>query len=474
MNIFKKFHRTFWTANAMELFERWAWYGMFLVITLYLTGSKESGALEFSQSQKGWLLGIVNMILYILPLLTGAIADRIGYKKSLMISLIILSTGYSAIVYFTSFHGVFIAFLYLAIGAALFKPIIAATVAKTTDDESSSLGFGIWYMIINIGGFIGPAVASKLREHDWKYVFFGSSIAILINIILLLIFYNEPKIKRSNEKLQLILKRIISDTFHVFQDFRLVIMLIIVVGFWSVYWQLFYTIPNFIDQWVNTSPMYFKLSGISQGLADIIGNNAHGISPEMVVNTGAACIILFQIIVSGYSRKLRPEYGILFGIMINTTGMFFALLTANIWIIFFSLIVSAFGEMMCSPRMTEYFGRIAPEGKTAAYVGSSYLPFALGNFVAGIISGPVYEKMSDKFYFLKKEFILKFPGISVPNSNSGILNEFISKSGLNNDQVNQLLWTKYHPYNLAYIIVLIGIITSIALFLYNRFIVKRS
>ncbi len=474
MNIFKKFHSTFWTANAMELFERWAWYGMFLVITLYLTGSKESGALEFSQSQKGWLLGIVNMILYILPLLTGAIADRIGYKKSLMISLIILSTGYSAIVYFTSFHGVFIAFLYLAIGAALFKPIIAATVAKTTDDESSSLGFGIWYMIINIGGFIGPAVASKLREHDWKYVFFGSSIAILINILLLLIFYKEPKIKRSNEKLQLILKRIISDTFHVFQDFRLVIMLIIVVGFWSVYWQLFYTIPNFIDQWVNTSPMYFKLSGISQGLADIIGNNAHGISPEMVVNTGAACIILFQIIVSGYSRKLRPEYGILFGIMINTTGMFFALLTANIWIIFFSLIVSAFGEMMCSPRMTEYFGRIAPEGKTAAYVGSSYLPFALGNFVAGIISGPVYGKMSDKFYFLKKEFILKFPGISIPNSNSGILNEFISKSGLTNDQVNHLLWTKYHPYNLAYIIVLIGIITSIALFLYNRFIVKRS
>jgi MFS family permease len=469
-----KFGPSFWSANAMELFERWAWYGLFLVIAIYLTGPKETGALEFTQSQKGWLLGIVNMILYILPLLTGAIADKIGYKKSLLISLIVLSTGYSAIGSLTSFQGVFLAFLYIAIGAALFKPIIAATVAKTTDKESSSLGFGIWYMIINVGGFIGPAVASKLREHDWRYVFFGSAIAILINIIILLIFYKEPPREPNNEKFKIILKRILLDTIHVFKDKRLVLMLFIIVGFWTVYWQLFYTVPNFIDQWVDTTPMYFKISGFSHWLANIIGNNSKAISPEMIVNTGAACIILFQIIVSNFSKKLDPLKGILFGIIINTVGMFAAFLTANIWFIFFSLIVSAFGEMMCSPRITEYFGRIAPEGKTAAYVGSSYLPFALGNFFAGIISGTVYENMGDKFTMLKKEFILQFPAVHLPGTNASLWKEFLAKTNLSPQQVNQFLWTKYHPYNIAYLLIIIGAITSVALFLFNRFFAKEK
>jgi MFS family permease len=469
-----KFGPSFWSANAMELFERWAWYGLFLVIAIYLTGPKETGALEFTQSQKGWLLGIVNMILYILPLLTGAIADKIGYKKSLLISLIVLSTGYSAIGFLTSFHGVFLAFLYIAIGAALFKPIIAATVAKTTNSASSSLGFGIWYMIINIGGFIGPAVASKLREHDWKYVFFGSAIAILINIFILLIFYKEPPREPNNEKFKIILKRILLDTIHVFEDAKLVLMLIIIVGFWSVYWQLFYTLPNFIDQWVNTSPMYFKISGFSQWLANIIGNKSNAISPEMIVNTGAACIIIFQILVSHFSKRLDPLKGILFGIILNTVGMFAALITANIWIIFASLLVAAFGEMMCSPRITEYFGRIAPEGKTAAYVGSSYLPFALGNFFAGIISGTVYENMSDKFAMLKKEFILQFPASHLPKTNAGLWHEFLAKTNLSPLQANQLLWTKYQPYKIAYILIVIGALTSIALYLFNRFFAKEN
>lgn len=474
MNIFKKFNRTFWAANAMELFERWAWYGLFLVIALYLTKPRETGALEFSQSQKGWLLGIVSMILYILPLLTGAIADRMGYKKSLLISLIILSTGYGAIGYIYSFHGVFLVFLYIAIGAALFKPIIAATVAKTTDEESSSLGFGIWYMIINIGGFIGPSIASKLRDHNWKYVFLGSAATIVLNILIILMFYKEPPREKSQIPFKSILKKIFIDTIHVFKDAKLVLMLSIIIGFWSVYWQLFYTLPNFIDQWVDTSPMYLKLSVVSNTLARIIGNSKHAVSPEMIVNTGAACIILFQIFVSQFSKRFTPVKGILIGIILNTAGMFFALLTANIWIIFASLVVAAFGEMMCSPRVTEYFGRIAPEGKTAAYIGSSYIPLGLGNLVAGIISGPVYEKMSDKYFMLKKEWISNFPNIPLPKGNTELLNEFIAKTGLNNEQVNHQLWAKFHPYNLAFILIFIGIATSMALFFFNKYISKKS
>jgi len=182
--VFKKFSGTFWVANFMELFERWAWYGIFMVLALYLTNSRDTGALGFTQSQKGLLMGTVVAVLYFLPVITGAIADKFGYKKILLISFTILSTGYLTMGYVTSYTGVFLVFFYIAIGAALFKPIIAATVSKTTDNATSSIGFGIYYMMVNIGAFIAPLFSSKLRSFDWRYVFIMSSVIITINFIL--------------------------------------------------------------------------------------------------------------------------------------------------------------------------------------------------------------------------------------------------------------------------------------------------
>lgn len=89
MNIFHTFPRTFWVANAIELFERWAWYGFFMLFANYLTGSSDLGGLEFTQSEKGLLMGVGTGILYFMPVLTGAIADRYGYKKVLFLSFII-------------------------------------------------------------------------------------------------------------------------------------------------------------------------------------------------------------------------------------------------------------------------------------------------------------------------------------------------------------------------------------------------
>ncbi|RLD48762.1 MAG: MFS transporter, partial [Bacteroidetes bacterium] len=156
--VIKKFPRTFWVANSMEMFERIAWYGLFTVLALYLTGSTDEGALGFSQSEKGLMMGIVTAILYLLPIITGAIADRVGYKKMLVIAYAVYSSGYLMMSIFTNYYSVFAAFLWVALGAALFKPIISATVTKTTDKETSSIGFGIFYMIVNVGGFIGPFI----------------------------------------------------------------------------------------------------------------------------------------------------------------------------------------------------------------------------------------------------------------------------------------------------------------------------
>ena len=189
MGVFRKFPRTFWVANTIELFERWAWYGFFMLFANYLTGSSDMGGLEFTQSQKGILMGVGTGILYFLPVLTGAIADRYGYKKVLALAFVIYTSAFILLPMFSTFTGVFLMYLYLAVGAALFKPIISATIAKTTTDETASIGFGIYYMMVNIGAFFGPMV-TLLFKGSSNLVFYVSAGIIALNFVLLL-FYKE-------------------------------------------------------------------------------------------------------------------------------------------------------------------------------------------------------------------------------------------------------------------------------------------
>ena len=203
--VFKKFPKTFWVANTIELFERWAWYGFFMLFANYLTGSSDMGGLEFTQSQKGMIMGIGTGILYFLPVITGAIADKFGYKRVLALAFVIYTSAFLLLPHFDSFTGVFIMYLYLALGAALFKPIIQATIAKTTDNDTASIGFGIFYMMVNLGAFIGPMVTLLYKEASYNIVFNISAGIIAINFILLL-FYKEPDRIKSQEPLSSTIK----------------------------------------------------------------------------------------------------------------------------------------------------------------------------------------------------------------------------------------------------------------------------
>ena len=198
-NDFRSFPRTFWVANTMELFERWAYYGMFTVLSVYLTDPVSEGGLGFTQQQRGAMQGIVTAILYFLPILGGALADRFGFRKVLLAAFVTLASGYFAMGQFHAYAPVFIAFLVVAVGGALFKPIIVGTVSKTAAKGTETLGFGIFYMIVNIGGFLGPWAASKMRDISWQYVFIMCSVVILINLVLLM-FYREPGRKEKEKE----------------------------------------------------------------------------------------------------------------------------------------------------------------------------------------------------------------------------------------------------------------------------------
>ncbi|GMT45514.1 MAG: MFS transporter [bacterium] len=475
--VFKKFPKTFWIANTMELFERWAWYGLFAVLALYLTQSTDTGALGFSQTQKGNMMGTVTAILYFLPLFTGALADRFGYKKMLIIAFVIYSLSYLLMGQARSYTAVYGAFLLVALGAALFKPIVSATVAKTTDETTSSIGFGIFYMIVNIGGFIGPVFSSKLRHiYGWHIVFIMAASAIAVNILLALIFYKEPGRVKNTDPFWPSIVKSLKHIVTALSDVKLTVFLIIMIGFWTMFNQLFYTLPNFIYQWVDTAMIYQWIHGFSPDIAAAVGTQKGLIAPEMMVNLDAGFIILFQIIISSLVMRLKPVNAIITGIMVVSVGIGFAFGTNNGFYVILGIFIFAIGEMASSPKFTEYIGRIAPKNKEALYMGTSFLPVAVGNYLAGIFSGPVYQSMSDKISLLE-HFVAK-RGLQIPAiSEKFTQNDYLKRAAvlLHTDQhgLTQMLWNTYHPYRIWVLFSAIGVVTIIALFLYNHFILGK-
>lgn len=475
-SVFRSFPRTFWIANLMELFERWAWYGMFMVLALYLTLPTDQGALGFSQSQKGQMMGTVTFMLYLMPVFTGALADRLGYRKVLAVSYMVLATGYFLMSRFSSFWSVYMVFVLIAIGGALFKPVISATIARTTNERTSGLGFGIFYMIVNIGAFIGPLFASKLRGFDWDYVFYVSSLIIALNLLMLLL-YREPPVTRKTEPFLSEVKTIILNVVKVVTDLRFTLFLIIIAGFWAMYLQLFYSLPVFIGQWMDTSLIYNWLNGFSSTLAQAAGTSGGRINPEMLTNMDAFFIVLFQVLVSRVVMRYKPLSTMMSGILIASLGIGLMFAFNNPFYLFVSILIFGLGEMTTSPKVSEYIGRIAPEGKEALYMGCSYIPLALGNLAAGFLSGDLYQLLSDKMSLLQRE--VEARGLSIPTVSENFtqtmyLDQAASAMHMNQQQLTQYLWDTYQPGNIWMVVSGIGVFTFAALFLYDRLLVRRK
>lgn len=475
--VFRKFPSAFWWANTMELFERWAWYGMFVPLALYLTGSTDTGALGFTQMQKGTLMGTVVAVLYFLPLITGALADKFGFKKTLIAAYVVLASGYYVMGQVSSYHLVFLVFLWVAVGAGLFKPVVQATVGKTTDEETSSIGFGIFYMIVNIGAFIGPIVASYLRGWSWSYVFTMSAVAILFNLLIVVLFFKEPEREPNQEPLGKALKTVFKNIFVALSDLKLLLFLIIIIGFWTMYNQLFYTLPVFIDQWVHTHAMYEAIAQVWPGLASALDTQGVGaVASEMLVNVDALFIVLLQIVVSTFVMKYKPLNAMIGGILVCSVGMALTLLTQNGFFLILAIFIFALGEMSSSPKTSEYIARIAPKDKVALYMGCSFLPYAGGNFFAGQISGGVYQNLSDKVSLLEQAVAEK--GFEIPPIADGgfTQNDYFARAGelfgMNQFELTDYLWQTYHPMKIWYVVLGIGLLTVALLWLYDKYLLK--
>ena len=192
-SLLRQFPRAFWTANVMEIFERMGWYGFYAVSSLYLTGAVADGGLGLSSEDRGVIQGVATFFLYLFPAVFGALADRYGYRTMFLASCLVMTPAYLLLGLPTSFWGFLAVYLLVAIGHGMFKPVVISTVAKTTTEKTGTMGFGIFYMMVNIGGFLGPIVAGVVRGWDWRYVFFASAGWIVLMGVACLVFYREPE-----------------------------------------------------------------------------------------------------------------------------------------------------------------------------------------------------------------------------------------------------------------------------------------
>jgi len=464
--VFRKFPRSFWISNIMELFERWAWYGFYNAFALYLTLSKDTGALGFSQSQKGIIMGTGTMLLYFLPTITGALADRLGFKKILILSFTMYIAGYFMVGHFNTFELVFASYIFLAVAGALFKPVISGMIAKTTTSETASVGFGVFYMMINIGGFIGPFIAGFLYKVDWNYVFLMSMITIAINYIFVFFYFSEPGREPSTESVLQSVGTAVKNIIVTLSDYKYVLFLVIMSFFWTAFNQLYYSFPVFLEHWVNLD-----------GLSALFGLKAGTITAVTVISMDAFFIIVLQLWVSSQSMKLKPLTSIMTGTVILAIGLAFMFITNNPYIILLAVLVFAIGEMASSPKYTEYIGRIAPADKKALYMGSAFLPYAAGHYGAGWVSGRPYEIMADKFYLLQKAVTEK--GFSIPDiSETFTQNDYFAKAqelfGMDSAQLTSYLWNTYHPQNVWIIYSGLAMTAAILIFLYDKFLMRDN
>lgn len=473
-----RFPTVFWLSNLMELLERWAYYGVFALLSVYLTDPKSSGGLGFSSGQSGALMAVVTFTIYFFPMVAGAIADRMGYRRILLFAFGILAAGYYLMGQFSSYHGIFLAFLLVGCGAALFKPVIVGTISKSTNSTNDTVGFGIFYMIVNIGGFVGPFVASKLRDIEWQYIFYLSAAIISVNLIPTLFFYKEPD--RSVERLAMPIREKISEIFRnfimVLSDYRFLVFVLIMSGFWVMYMQIFFTLPVFITQWIDTTVIYNS----SEWIAWAIGTTKEGtgiIRPEMLQNLGAASIVFFQILMSNIVKGISPLRSITFGILISAIAMTCMSFGMNGWIIVLAIFFFAIGEMISSPRTQEYASRIAPKGMIGVYMGFSFLPLAFGNLLGGFLYGRLYGRMSDIYSIIIRE--LEKRGFEDAQTLQNLDKTEIMAAGMDyfnmtSAELRQYLYISYQPFKIWWIYGAIGIGTVILFILFDIILKRRE
>ncbi len=388
----KSFPRNYWTVIFMEFFERGSYYGVMSVLSVFLITKVGDGGLGFSKEGVGLIKSTITPLLYLLPILSGAIAERFGYRKVLMGAFAVMSIGYLLTGLASDYYTVFASLILMAIGAGFFKPIISGTIARSTNESNSSLGFGIFYWVINLGAFLFPLILIPiLKEISYSYIFYMAAIATGSMLILNLFLYKEPERAKSTKTIG----QVLAEAVMVIKDFRFIGLIVIYSCFWILYFQMFDTVLYYVRDYVDATELN---TAINSFLSLFIENPTWKFDVEHVTVINAGAIICLQLFISAIVKKWKPLPTMITGIAIATFGMIIFAISTNIWFFVVGTIIFSVGEMTAHPKFLSYVGMIAPEDMKALYLGYSFLYGVIGSFVGGILGAQLYVYFVDKLH----------------------------------------------------------------------------
>jgi POT family proton-dependent oligopeptide transporter len=364
------FEPAFWVANISEIFERLSYYGAFSSLANYLHES-----LNIPTEQTGSLAGLFGGMVWFLAILGGAVADRLGFRRALSLAYLILACAYFLLgslgaAWMAPVRSAvpllgLVAFVLVlpALGISMVKPSVVGTTARASRENVRSIGYSIYYTLVNIGGAAGPFLASWAhRRLGVENVFRVSALSVLLMFFAVLLFFKEPR--RSGEVQAASLAETARNLFTVVTNPRFMLFLLIFSGYWIVFWQQYIVLPIYIHGYIDPH-------------ADV----------ELILITDAAAVICLQFLVTYLTQEIPAFRAITIGTLISALGWLIVASHPAVWAVVLSIFVVALGEIVLSPRYYEYVSRLAPPGQQGTYMGFAFVPIGIGSLVGGWLGG---------------------------------------------------------------------------------------
>lgn len=413
------FERPFWVANITEIFERLSYYGAFASLALYL-----QERLNFSTEQTGTLTGIFGGMVWFLAIFGGAAADRLGFRRALSLAYLILAVAYFLIgsigapwlapVRNAVPLGLFVGFILMlpALGISLVKPCVVGTTARASRENVRSIGYSIYYTMVNVGGAAGPYCASWAHRHlGVENVYRVAAISVFAMFFVVLLFFREPRkagdapppsiatvarnfcVVVGNARLVLpvlgiaLLLRIATGLYlftvpwWVWVGLLLLVLagiskfmwfLVLFTGYWIVFWQQYISLPGYIHGYINSS-------------ADV----------ELILVTDGLTVICLTLLVNFLTRKIPAFQAIIVGTVITAASWLILASSPTIWGAVLSLFFLALGEIIQAPRYYEYISRLAPAEQQGTYMGFAFLPIGIGSLIGGWFGGTIMHHFGE-------------------------------------------------------------------------------
>lgn len=364
------FERPFWVANISELFERLSYYAAFASLARYLNET-----LHFPAEQAGTLAGWFGGAVWFLAAFGGAIADRMGFRRALSVAYLILSVAYFLLgslgaPWFAPvrdtlplFAVVSVVLLLPALGIALVKPCVVGTTARASNEKVRSIGYSIYYTLVNIGGAAGPYVASWVhRNMAVENVFRVAALSVFLMFFAVLLLFREPRKGSGSQAASF--GQTVRNFWAVLSNPRFMLFLVIFSGYWIVFWQEFITLPLYIVRYINPR-------------ADT----------ELLLVTGPLVVISLTVVVNLLTQKISSFRAIILGTLISALAWLFLVAKPSTPMVILTLIGVALGEITQSPRYYEYISRLAPPDQQGTYMGFAFLPIGIGSIIGGWFGG---------------------------------------------------------------------------------------